>query len=88
MEYATREQFGGLASKTSVAGLRVWASKPDGGSKEEWTTHGASGSLRRGEAIGEEAPWPPDQDEERVGPLHPWAKWFGSFVSRGKSGIV
>jgi hypothetical protein len=41
----------------------------------------ASGRSRQGEATGEEARWPSDQDEDRVGPLRPWAKWFSSFVS-------
>jgi hypothetical protein len=47
-----------------------------------------SGRSRRGEATGDKARWPSDQDEDRVGPLRPWAKWFVSFVSRGKSGIM
>jgi hypothetical protein len=31
----------------------------------------ASGSSRRGKATGEEARWPSDQHEDRVGPLRP-----------------
>jgi hypothetical protein len=42
----------------------------------------ASGSSRRGEATGEEARWPSDQHEDRVGLLRPWAYWFSSYLSR------
>jgi hypothetical protein len=86
MEYATREQFGGLGLKTigggfTGLGLKTRAEVP----RRNGRHVAASGSSRRGEATGEEARWPSDHDEDWVGPLRPWAKWFGSFVSRGKT---
>jgi hypothetical protein len=89
MEYATHERFDGLDLKTigggfTGLGLKTWAEVP----RRNGRHVAASGSLRRGEATGEEARWSSDQDEDRARPLRPWAKWFGSFVSRGKSGIV
>jgi hypothetical protein len=84
MEYATHERFGGLGLKTIGAGftglgLKTRAEVPMRNGRHVM----ASGSLRRGEATGEEARWPSDQHEDRIGPLRPWAYWFNSYVSRG-----
>jgi hypothetical protein len=64
MEYATHERFGGLGLKTiggRFTGLglktRVEVSRRNG-----WHVV-ASGSSRRGEATGEEARWPSDEDD-------------------------
>jgi hypothetical protein len=71
MEYTTRERFGGLGLKTiggrfTGLGLKTQAEVPR---RNGWHVV-ASGSLRRGEATGEEARWSSDHDEDRVGPLH------------------
>jgi hypothetical protein len=64
MEYATREWFGGLGLKTidgrfTGLGLKTRAEVP----RRNGRHVAASGSSRRGEAIGEEARWPSDEDE-------------------------
>jgi hypothetical protein len=64
MEYATRERFGGLGLKTisggfTGLGLKTWAEVPIRHRRHV----AASGSSRRGEAAGEEAWWPSDEDD-------------------------
>jgi hypothetical protein len=64
MEYATRERFGGLGLKTIGAGftglgLKIRAEVPR---RNGWHV-AASESSRRGEATGEEARWPSDEDD-------------------------
>jgi hypothetical protein len=63
MEYATRERFGGLGLKTigggfTGLGLKTRAEVP----RRNGRYVAASGSSRRGEATGEEARWPSDED--------------------------
>jgi hypothetical protein len=67
MEYATRERFGGLDLKTIGGGFmglglktRAEVSRRNG-----WHV-AASGSSHRGEATGEEARWPSDEDDTRL----------------------
>jgi hypothetical protein len=72
MEYATRERFGGLGLKTIGGGfmglgLKTRAEVPSSNGRHM----AASGSSRRGKITGEEARWPSDQDEDRVGPYAP-----------------
>jgi hypothetical protein len=64
MEYATRERFGGLGLKTIGGGfmglgLKTRAEVPRRNGRHVV----ASGSSRRGEATGEEARWPSDEDD-------------------------
>jgi hypothetical protein len=64
MEYATHERFGGLGLKTigggfTGLGLKTRAEVPR---RNGWHV-AASGSSRRGEATGEEARWPSDEDD-------------------------
>jgi hypothetical protein len=64
MEYATRKRFGGLGLKTisggcTGLGLKTWAEV----SRRNGRHVAASGSSRRGEATGEEARWPSDEDD-------------------------
>jgi hypothetical protein len=64
MEYATRERFGGLGLKTidggfTGLGLKTRAEVP----RRNGQHVAASGSSRRGEATGEEARWPSDEDD-------------------------
>jgi hypothetical protein len=64
MEYATRERFCGLGLKIIGGGfmglgLRTRAEVP----RRNGRHVAASGSSRRGEATGEEARWPSDEDD-------------------------
>jgi hypothetical protein len=64
MEYATRERFDGLGLKTigggfTGLGLKTRAEVP----RKNRRHMTASGSSRRGEATGEEARWPSDEDD-------------------------
>jgi hypothetical protein len=64
MEYATRERFGGLGLKTigggfTGLGLKTQAEVP----RRNGRHVAASRSSRRGEATGEEARWPLDEDD-------------------------
>jgi hypothetical protein len=64
MEYATREWFGGLGLKTigdgfTSLGLKIQVEVPRRNGRHVV----ASGSLHRGEATGEEARWPSDEDD-------------------------
>jgi hypothetical protein len=89
MEYAIRERFGDLGLKTIDGGFTGLGLKTRAEVLRRNRRHvAASGSSCRGEATGEEARWPSDQDENRIGPLRPWGKWFNSIVSRGKIRIV
>jgi hypothetical protein len=64
MEYATREWFGGLGLKTIGGGfiglgLKTRAEVP----RRNGRHVAVSGSSRQGEATGEEARWPSDEDD-------------------------
>jgi hypothetical protein len=64
MEYATRERFGGLSLKTiddgfTGLGLKTWVEVL----RRNGRHVAASESSRRGEATGEEARWPSDEDD-------------------------
>jgi hypothetical protein len=64
MQYANRERFGGLGLKTigggfTGLGLKTRVEVP----RRNGRHVAASGSLRRGEAIGEKAWWPSDEDD-------------------------
>jgi hypothetical protein len=64
MEYTTHERFGGLGLKTigggfTGLGLKTLAEVPRRNGRHVT----ASGSSRRGEATGEEARWPSDEDD-------------------------
>jgi hypothetical protein len=64
MEYTTRERFGCLSLKTigggfTGLGLKTRAEVP----RRNGRHVAASGSSRRGEATGEEAQWPSDEDD-------------------------
>jgi hypothetical protein len=61
--------FGPQNHRWWVYGFRP--QNPNGGSEQERTARGGIGESRRGEATGEEARWPSDQDEDRAGPLCP-----------------
>jgi hypothetical protein len=64
MEYATREQFGGLGLKTIGGGFTGLGLKTRAEVLRRNGRHMvASGSSRRGEAMGEEARWPSDEDD-------------------------
>jgi hypothetical protein len=64
IEYATRERFGGLCLKTiggrfTGLGLKTRAKVP----RRNGRHVAVSWSSRRGEATGEEAWWPSDEDD-------------------------
>jgi hypothetical protein len=64
MKYATHERFGGLGLKTigrgfTGLGLKTRAEVPRRNGRQV----AASRSSRRGEATGEEARWPSDEDD-------------------------
>jgi hypothetical protein len=64
MEYTTREQFGGLGLKTIGGGFTGLGLKTPVEVPRRNERHvAASGSSCRGEATGEEARWPSDEDD-------------------------
>jgi hypothetical protein len=86
MEYATRERFSGFGLKTigggfTSLGLKTRAEVPRRNGRHVTV----SGSSRRGEATGEEAQWPSDEDDTGLDLYALGLKWFGSFVYRGKT---
>jgi hypothetical protein len=86
MEYATRERFGGLGLKTISGGFTGLGLKTRTEVPRRNGRHVVvSGSSRRGESTGEEAQWPSDEDDTGLDLYALGLKWFGSFVSRGKT---
>jgi hypothetical protein len=64
MEYATRERFGDLGLKTIGRGFMSLGLKTRAKVPRRNERHvAASGSSRRGEATGEKARWPSDEDD-------------------------
>jgi hypothetical protein len=85
MEYATRERFGGLSLKTIGGGFMGLGLKTRVEVLRRNGRHVAAlGSSRRGEATGEEARWPSDENDtgldlyalglNGLGHLYPGAK--------------